>query len=188
MSGICKNCCRCGYKDEQIGQPCESCKDGIIVRDPPFSELVDTLPEPMTCGRRFDTYVGNIPVHSDREEGKDRWQRFKSNGDRVCSYCGSLHWEDMLRLVHVAATAPEDAPYNSVVRIKPSDKQYKIYVHQAGVRNASEGAIKFYTQHLPRDKNGKILVTDDQQAEYVKAVELTQKRFYKYLAEKYPHK
>ena len=52
MSGICKKCYRCGYKDEQIGQPCESCKDGIIERDPPFPELVDALPVKMTCGRK----------------------------------------------------------------------------------------------------------------------------------------
>ena len=182
--------CLSGRTGDVLGAACktEGC-DGIIEEVPPFSSLVDTLPEPMTCGRRIEAGM-------DREDGPfkhagkglDRWQKFKSNGDRVCSYCGSLHWDDFTRMVHEAATAPEDAPYTSVVRIEPSDKGYKCYVHQPGVRNAHEGGIKFYMQHVPRDENGKIVVTDEQQAEYSNAVTLTHKRFDKYLAEKYPHK
>jgi hypothetical protein len=180
MSGICKKCYRAGYKDEQIGQPCESCKDGTIERDPPFPELVDTLPEEFMCRRRDESFIGSsFP-------GPDHWNKFKSNGDRVCSYCGSLHWEDMLRLVHEAAIAPEDADYRSTVSIEPSDKSYKVYVHQPGVHNAMEGGIKFYMQHVPRDENGKIAVTEEQQAEYSAAVKASNKRFGKYLNETYP--
>jgi hypothetical protein len=94
----------------------------------------------------------------------------------------------MLRLVCVAATAPEDADYNSVPFIEPSDKSYKVYVHQPGVRNAHEGGIKFYMQHVPRGEDGKIAVTADQQAEYAKAVKLSGRRFDRYLAERYPKK
>lgn len=182
MSGICKKCYRCGYKDEQIGQPCESCKDGIIERDPPFSELVDALPVKMTCGRRNDVWAGTVlPVHGPLQEGLDHWNKFKSNGDRVCSYCGSLHWDDFTELVRHAADSPEDLDYRSTVEIEPSDKGYKIYVHQRGIRNAMEGGIKFYTQHIPRDENGNVVITKEQDEEYAKAVRVSKTRFNRYL-------
>jgi hypothetical protein len=185
MSAICKKCCRCGYKDEQIGQPCESCKGGIIERDPPFSELVDAVDGSMTCGRRFDTWAGTegkFLVHGEVQNGLDHWNKFKSNGDRVCSYCGSMHWEDFARLVKESSEALDDIDYQSVVEIEPSDKKYKIYVHRRGVRNASEGAIKFYIQHIPRDKNGKIIVTKEQNEEFEKAVKGSRARFNRYIS------
>jgi len=164
-----------------IGAECRTpgC-DGIIEEEPAFSTLVDELPEPMTCGRRGDIYPGGIFVHG-QEEGKDRWQKFKTNGNRVCSFCGSLHPEDLFALVKQCAEAPLDAEYNSVPEIDRSDKGYKIYVHQPGVRNAHEGGIKFYTQHLPRDADGNLAVTDEQNAEYAKAVRASKVRFERYL-------
>lgn len=125
--------CLCVRTDDVIGAKCRTpdC-DGIISEAPTFASLVDELPEPMTCGRR-DGGGG----------GLDRWQKFKSNGNRVCSYCGSLHQDDMFALVRDAASV------DSKVKISPSDKSYKIYVRQPGVRNAHEGGIKFYTHHLP---------------------------------------
>jgi hypothetical protein len=78
----------------------------------------------------------------------DRWERFKSNGDRVCSYCGSLHWEDFKLMVKASAEAPEDAKLEDSVQIEPSDKSYKIYVTRADVSNAHDGGIKFYTPHI----------------------------------------
>jgi hypothetical protein len=131
----------------------------------------------MTCGRRFDLYAGVIPAHGDRREGQDRWQRFKSNGDRVCSYCGSLHPDDMFELVRQSATVPEDADVHSVVEIKPSDKGYKTYVHRPGIRNAHEGGIKFYHQHLPKNPDGTLAVTQVQQDEYAEAVRRSRVRF-----------
>jgi hypothetical protein len=92
----------------------------------------------------------------------------------------------MLRLVRQAATTPEDADYSSSVSIEPSDKSYKVYVHQPGVRNAHEGGIKFYMMHVPRGEDGKIAVTEEQQAEYAEAVRRSRKRFDRYLAERYP--
>ena len=184
----CKKCLTSRTGDV-LGASCQTpgC-DGLIEEEPAFSTLVDTLPEPMTCGRRFDTYVGNIPVHSDREEGKDSWQKFKSNGDRVCSYCGSLHWKDFFRLVKESAEAPEDAKYGDVVSIEPSDKNYKVYVHRRGVRNAHEGGIKFYKQHIPRKEDGTLDITAEQEEEYGKAVRASSVRFQKYMSEMYPRK
>lgn len=171
MSGICQKCLRCGYEDEKIGQPCESCKDGVIERTPEFRELVDALPEPMTCGRRSDTYVGGIPVHQDTGEGKDHWDKFKRIDNRVCSFCGSLHPDDFFRLVREAAETSINTPYSESVNIERSDKGYKIYVHQPGVRNAHEGGIKFYMQHFPRNPDGSLAVTDEMNKEYAQAIE-----------------
>jgi hypothetical protein len=172
--------CLCSQTGDVLGAPCRTpgC-DGVITEVPDFRTLVDELPEPMTCGRRFDTYVGDVPVHYDQGAGKDHWLRFKTNGDRTCSYCGSLHPDDMFRLVKASADAPEDAPHGSVVEIEPSDKPYKIYVNQPGVRNAHEGGIKFYTQHLPRNTDGSLAVPPERNEEYKRAVHNSHVRFEK---------
>jgi len=176
----CKKCLT-GRTGDVLGATCRTpgC-DGVIEEEPAFSTLVDTLPEPMTCGRRSDMYPGDIFVHG-QAVGEDHWEKFKTNGNRVCSFCGSLHPEDLFELVRQCAEAPLDALYNSVPEIEPSDKGYKIYVHQPGVRNAHEGGIKFYTQHLPRDENGKIATTEQQNLEYSKAVHATKIRFAAYM-------
>lgn len=155
---------------------------------PESASLVDELPEPMTCGRRGDTFA-----RGSGEVGKDRWQKFKSvgtlnHGNRVCSYCGSLHPDDLFALVKTCAEAPEDAKYGSVVEIEPSDKGYKIYVHQPGVRNAMEGGIKFYTQHLPRDASGAIDISPERNDEYKRARRATNIRFERHLAMMRPAK
>jgi hypothetical protein len=116
-----------------------------------------------------------------RTEGLDRWQKFKSNGNRICSFCGSLHPDDMFELVRQCIDAPEDAEFNSVVEIEQSDKPYKIYIRQPGVRNAMEGGIKFYTHHLPRDEKGNVTIDGKRNDEYAKAVRMSKKRFDRYL-------
>ena len=186
--GICNKCCVCSIETEKIGQPCEHCKDGTIVYDPPWSERHDVLPEPMTCGRRkYDQFAPGWPAHHGHDQdNQDHWERHKSNGDRVCSFCGSLHPEDFFRLVHEAATAPEDAKYGSVVAIETTDKKYKVYVHQPGVRNAMEGGIKFYMQHLPRKEDGSIDVTPEQEQEFEEAQRRGSIRFERYMREMFP--
>lgn len=174
MNLYCKKCLTSGYGDkpDELGAPCQTpgC-DGVIERQPEFKELVDELPEPMRCGRRDDLFSRGV------SGGPDHWERFKSNGNRVCSYCGSLHPDDLFALVKASAEAPEDAEFGSVVEIDPSDKSYKIYVQQPGVRNAHEGGIKFYTHHLPRNADGSLAVTPEQNSEYARAVANSQKRF-----------
>jgi hypothetical protein len=173
----CKKCCT-GRSGDVLGAPCRTfgC-DGIIEEQPTFASLVDRLPEPMTCGRRRESGMDdpNSPFVG-AGQNLDHWDQFKSNGDRVCSYCGSLHPEDMFRLVNASAEAAEDVPYTSAVEIEPSDKGYKIYVHQPGVRNAHEGGIKFYKQHLTQGQ-----VTEQQNAEYALAVKKSKARFERYL-------
>jgi hypothetical protein len=177
------NCQKCltGRNDDVLGAPCKTpgC-DGIIEEVPEFHTLVDLMPEPMTCPRRSEVF--STFLLAKEFPAPDYWQKFKTNGNRVCSYCGSLHPEDMFALVHACATAPEDAPYGSVAEIEPSDKGYKVYVRQPRVRNAHEGGIKFYMQHLPRDGDGNITVTADQNKEYAQAVRATKARFERYLA------
>jgi hypothetical protein len=134
-----------------LGEPCKTpgC-GGIVEKSPDYRDLVDSLPEPLICGRT------NTPA---------RWDRFKSNGDRVCSNCGSLHPDDFLKLV------VESSKDGSDVGIEPSDKGYKVYVTRPSVRNASEGGIKFYKQHFV-DK------PDDLMNEYYKlAVNKSRERF-----------
>ena len=76
-----------------------------------------------------------------------------------------------------SSEAPLEAPYNSVIEVEPSDKSYKVYIHQPGVRNAMEGGIKFYTHHLPRDAKGNLAVTQQRQDEYATAVRHSNIRF-----------
>jgi len=46
-----------------------------------------------------------------------------------------------------------------------------VYVKQPGVRNASEGAIKFYMQHAPAEP------TDEDQQAFREAVRVSRERF-----------
>lgn len=167
--------CLASRTGDVAGANCQSSEcGGIIEERPKFSDLVDELPEPQSCGRRGDNMFP-IPV------GLDRWLKFKTNGNRVCSYCGSLHPDDMFALVKQSGDAPIDALHGSVIEIEQSDKSYKIYVQQPDVRNAHEGGIKFYTHHLPQNDDGEPCVTQEQNAEYSKAVKQSRERFMKRL-------
>lgn len=185
MSGMCRKCC-VGRSGDKIGDACmtEGC-NGFIQEDQNIRDVTDELPEPMTCGRREEMGLG--AGMADRftlaGDGLDRWLKHKTNGDRTCNFCGSLHFEDFTRLVAVAAAAPEDAPYRSVVEIEPSDKNYKVYVYQPGVRNASEGGIKFYMQHVPRKADGSVDVTAEHHAQFHEAAVRSQARFNRLLEE-----
>ena len=110
--------------------------------------------------------------------GPDYWQTLP-NGDKVCSYCGSLSFEDMTRLIHASASSAEEADYRTNVEIEPSDKPYKVYVDQPGISNATQGGIKFYMMHCPRDADDKLAVTDEQNAEFALAVKRSRARFNK---------
>ncbi len=98
----------------------------------------------------------------------DSWN-FMPDGNRTCSYCGSIHPEDMVRLVSkcIHSNAEE-------VRIEPSDKKYKTYVWQKGIVNASQGGIKFYMWHTTPD-----LLLPHSQTAYSLAVKLTNSRYKK---------
>lgn len=70
----------------------------------------------------------------------------RPDGSRTCSYCGSLHPDDFMDIMkQFAAGRPG-------YRFGTTDKSYKAYGNRPGVRNASEGGIKFYVHHLPDDQ------------------------------------
>jgi hypothetical protein len=147
-----------------------------------FKDLVDELPEPMTCPRRAENGMDrdNGPFKNSGN-GLDRWQKFKSNGDRVCSYCGSLHPEDFFALVKACAETDAEVPYETATRIEPSDKGYKVYVHRPGVHNAHDGGIKFYKQHIPRAGDGKLILPEGADLYFSCAVVNSRERFDKFL-------
>jgi hypothetical protein len=172
---ICQKCLT-RRSDDVLGMACRTpgC-DGTIEEAPAYSTLVDVLPEPMTCPRRTQQFGP-----WDHRPELDHWEKFKSNGNRVCSFCGSMHPDDFFAVVKAAAEAPEDGQYHQVADIEPSDKGYKIYVHQPGVRNAHEGAIKFYKYHLPDT------LPEGTAEQFLRAVEATKRRFLVYMADNYP--
>lgn len=99
--------------------------------------VAEAISEKHTCPRR-------------REGGAGIWERgdwweTHYNGDRVCSYCGSMDPAQFLEVCRRIG----DAGGNATESIEFC-KGYKFYVTRPGIRNASEGAIKFYSQHMPR--------------------------------------
>jgi hypothetical protein len=110
------------------------------------------------CGRRGSQFF----------DGKteallpDTWN-LGPDGNRTCSYCGSIHPDDLMKICRLSL---EDPRYG----IEGTTKSYKVYVKQPGVRNAGEGAIKFYMAHVPSP------VSKEDQELYAKAVAISNKR------------
>lgn len=87
------------------------------------------------CGRRDES-----PLGQSDEEKPDYWKVLQ-NGDKVCSYCGSLHPQTLIELVKKYG----------VEIIEGTTKGYKWYVNQPGVSNATQGGIKYYRHHDTED-------------------------------------
>jgi hypothetical protein len=73
--------------------------------------------------------------------------------DIVCSYCGSLHDEQFLKHVREVIENPDPD-----IRIELNDSRQKIYIARPEIKNAADGAIKYYLLHLKQwcatnDKN-----------------------------------
>lgn len=118
--------------------------------------------EPMWVWRvrqRLFTYAGPANCSG----AKADWHR-GIDGNRTCSYCGSIHYFDLLE---IAAKSIYDDMYG----VEGTQKSYKMYVRQPGVRNAGEGAIKFYTYHLPET------VSEKSNAILNEALRVTQERW-----------
>ncbi len=80
------------------------------------------MPTTMTCGRRSET---SKPATDD--PGPDSW-----GAGNTCSYCGSMHPDDVLKAIREGA------------RMTPTDKGYKLYV---GDRSAKAYFHHFTTMH-----------------------------------------
>lgn len=89
------------------------------------------------CPRRDES----VERYAEVVGSADFW-RTLPNKDRVCSFCGSLHPDDFIRICDCAA---RDVPGYEVDH---SDKSYKVYVRQPGVSNAGDGGLKFYKAHV----------------------------------------
>ena len=84
-----------------------------------------------TCPSR-GAYDPNI------DEGLDVWDT--RGEDRVCSFCGSIHPDDLKAIL-------EELPENEEVTVEISTKRHKLYINRPNIKNASEGAIKYYFYH-----------------------------------------
>lgn len=87
--------------------------------------------ERMTCGRRMNDFGP-----WERESNQDFW-KIKPNGDKVCSFCGSLSPDNVLAIIEK----------HGVGCIEVSDKNYKWYISQPKIGNALEGGTKYYRHH-----------------------------------------
>lgn len=68
----------------------------------------------------------------------DGW-RIEPNGERSCSYCGSMHPDDLMAFLNSV---------DGVSRwIDLNDNKHKVYIHRPEVESAKEGPIKYYIIH-----------------------------------------
>lgn len=111
------------------------------------------------CGSRDEMFSLN------RNDGPqpDTWD-IGPDGNRTCSYCGSIHPEDLMEICHKTLTDERYA-------IEGTTKSYKVYVRQPGVQNASQGAIKFYMHHAPAEPS-----KEDQDL-FAEAMRISNERF-----------
>lgn len=86
-------------------------------------------PTGFTCGTR-----------SDGKSGLEYWEK-RPNGDRCCSYCGSLSEEDFIAICEAYANGEPGYDFDTTT------KSYKRYARRPGVQNAMQGGIKFYGWH-----------------------------------------
>jgi hypothetical protein len=93
------------------------------------------------CGSRGENLAMFRYGNDGGKELPDTWDRGPDD-NRTCSYCGSIHPDDLMKICRKTLV---DERYG----IEGTTKSYKVYVRQPGVRNASEGAIKFYMHHAP---------------------------------------
>jgi hypothetical protein len=111
------------------------------------------------CARRDEPFSYNMRDGA----APDTWD-IGPDGNRTCSYCGSIHPDDLMAICRKTLT---DDRYG----VEGTDKSYKVYVRQPGISNAGDGAIKFYMAHAPKHP------TTDQQELFSAAVRVTNERF-----------
>ena len=93
----------------------------------------------MRCPDRAGLPVGPL----NEADGVDQW-RDMPDGTRTCSFCGSLHEDDFIDIVKRYLDG--EAGY----KFDYTTKNYKFYANRPGVKNASDGGIKFYISHVDR--------------------------------------
>ncbi len=99
----------------------------LITKD----EAAQAFSDRQRCGRRGEGFFG-----LETEALPDYWKKLP-NGDRVCSFCGSLHPESVIQII-------KEHGFQGIQR---SDKSYKWYISRPNIHNALEGGIKYYRMH-----------------------------------------
>lgn len=94
-------------------------------------------PWPQTCPRRIES-VGPWEQGEDLDQWDIREQMHKGLRARHCSFCGSLHPDDFMRLIKEGW------------KVEPTDKSYKAYLGSSGDDRPMQ--TKFYYQHLSEDQ------------------------------------
>jgi hypothetical protein len=114
------------------------------------------------CPDRAQNPVASRRFNHD-EPLPDTWD-VGPDGNRTCSFCGSVHPDDLMEICRKTIV---DERYG----VEGTTKSYKVYVRSPGVRNAAEGAIKFYTWHAPEQP------TKADQELFAAATKVTNERF-----------
>lgn len=144
-----------GYKDQWFPKldPLESCSHGknhkrtLYLHEPIWlwrlRQRLFCVRGRQRCGRREESVFGMSPQYGGDKPLPDTCD-LGPDGNRTCSYCGSIHPDDLMAICRKTLT---DERYG----VEGTTKSYKVYVRQPGVRNAGEGAIKFYMHHAPAE-------------------------------------
>lgn len=112
-----------------------------------------------TCPRRMQE-IGPW----EHKTNLDTWETV--GNDRCCSFCGSMHPEDFERVCELAIS-------DDTTRIEQSTKSYKVYIHRDGIRNAKEGAIKYYKAHNYTDENDIRRI----EPKFIEAIKVSKQKF-----------
>ena len=121
--------------DDNVRLHCAHCDFVTSKRD--LFELVDHANEK----HPDETFLCDGRTHHNGK--RICWQK-EPNGDRTCTYCGSLHEVELIDILTHYADGDEGYHFD------PSTKGYKLYGHRPGVQNAMQGGIKFYKWHIDK--------------------------------------
>lgn len=104
----------------------------------------------------------------DNRKNPDQWH-IHPDGNRGCSFCGSMHFDDFKAAVKQCIETNGEA-----YSIEGTTKSYKMYVKKPGVINAGYGVIKFYMHHADMSK-----VTDKDNEMLAEAQRISNGRYQK---------
>lgn len=114
---------------------CPSCEFGAEGYLDVAAHVTQSHPdETFLCGRRHE-------LPSVMGDSRDYWRK-EPNGDRCCSYCGSLSEEGLVEIMEKFVAGEPG------YKFEHTTKSYKVYANRPGVSNAGQGGIKFYMVHV----------------------------------------
>lgn len=129
---------------------CSICEKSFAWGEDEDSAIVDRQEEHRNSCRENAHWKLTFHFHEEHSEhlincnGADAYWQVEPNGDKTCSYCGSLSEEDFIDILSHYVEGDEGYEF------EPSTKSYKHYARRPNVVNAGQGGIKFYTNHIDR--------------------------------------